>query len=846
MKSSLFDIDAVRFWLDFLHGDSRGYIHVCSTGDWTGRSFDLHRNETTDQACAYIQDLEDKNREGIYLRMTTIPFIADGRGRDSDSISFPGLWADIDLAGPGHKTTKPLPADEAAARLIIEEAGLPEPTLWVHSGGGLYPYWLLDQPYQVKQDPDKISALQELSSGWQRCLGEAAERLGLFYGTQCGDLSRVLRVPGTVNRKADLERPCRIIDQSGRLYSITELVEAFTEASAKLRVADDRGSYDRVPTPVEGSTPFDVFESETGWDHQLLLGGADWRVHHNQGGTTYWTRPGKRAIDGHSATTGRAGDRDRLYMFSDADTLIPAGGPYTKGYVYALLHHNGDLSKAAKHLKSLGFGGTSNASPLPDTLVLQGQQAPVAAARTVQLVSFPNTDTGNGKRMHALYGDKFKYVTDKRKWAQYDGLRWQILDNADPVKYHAALLAEQMLEEGKAIGDDDEYGKALIKWAKASTADARTNASVSNFRMLPGVSVRSNAFDVDPRYVGVGNGVLDLGEPGDGPKLLAPDPKYMITKTMAASYRPEVEATRWTKFMEEILPDPELRGYLQRLAGYSLRGRPNRRAMAILSGPPRSGKSKFIESMGHTFGDYGGTAAASLFRSKRDTQVNTTDLHHLRGRRFVSTSESSESTVMDEELVKRVTGLDKVNSRDLYESPQEWLPQFVLFMATNHHPKVNPEDAATWDRLKVVRFEQEFRGEGDDPELLDKLIEEADGILNWLLEGMMEFDNPSIGLNEPESVTQAGNMYRRENDNVSQFIDSCVEEHVLLAEETGEIQHATLYSMYDGWCNSNKMGNPLGSTKFGKRLASLGFERTSAKQWQGLRIGSHGMLGRMG
>src|SRR5688572_15106622 len=363
MESSQFDIEAVRFWLDFLHGDSRGFIHICSTNDWTGQAFDLRDNDCTDRAVEYVKELDVLGREGIYLRMTTIPVIAEGRGRDEDSVSFPGLWADIDLAGPGHKTDKPLPTDEASARKIIEEAGLPEPTLWVHSGGGLYPYWLLDQPYNVNRDPERVQALQELSAGWQRCLGEAAERLGVFYGTQCGDLSRVLRIPGTVNRKAGLERSCRMVDLGGgRQYQLNELVEAFVEASAKLSVADGHGSYDRVPTPVSGTSPFDVFESEAGWENDLLLGGAGWTFHHHHGATSYWTRPGKRPIDGHSATTGRAGDRDRLYMFSDADSHIPAGGPYTKGYVYALLHHNGDLSKAAKHLRSLGYGGTSDPS----------------------------------------------------------------------------------------------------------------------------------------------------------------------------------------------------------------------------------------------------------------------------------------------------------------------------------------------------------------------------------------------------------------------------------------------------------------------------------------------------
>lgn len=844
MTSSQFDIDAVRSWLEYLHGDSQGWIHICSTNDWSGLAFPLADEDWLSKATTYVAKLNNQNRQGIYLRVTTIKEpVTTGRGTDSDSLSFPGLWADIDVAGPGHKTDKPLPIDWRQARNIVQESGLPEPTLWVASGGGYYPYWLLRQAYNV-EDSEQLGALQQLSTGWQRCLGEAAERLGMFYGTQCGDLARVLRIPGTVNRKTDEERPCYVDTGGGPQYTLEQLVQYFEDASRKLKVADDQGSYDRVPlNPRDGDSPFDVFESRVDWDDADLLGGLGWQISHQRGTTTYWTRPGKSKRDGHSATTGRSADRDRMYMFSDADSVIPAGGPYTKGYVYSLIHHAGNMSNAAKDLLNRGFGQARTMSQPPDQFQFDPQPEGVPEVR---LIRFSNDDIGNGERMLALYGKQFKFVTDLKKWAKYNGKQWKLLDSPDDVKYAAAMMARQMADEAAAGDQDDDFVKLLRKWAARSTATARTDAAVANFRMIPQVRIDSYDLDKDARYLGVQNGVIDLGtELTDVPVLLPSSPDLMITKLMAASYHPDAPATRWEKFMEEIIPDAELREFLQRMCGYALLGKPNYRAMAILSGPPRSGKSKFIESISHVFGQYGGTAAAALFRQKRDGTSPTVDLHHLRGKRFVATSESSESTVMDEELIKRVTGMDKVNSRGLYENPQEWLPQFVLFMATNHHPRVNPEDNATWDRLKVIPFEQEFRGDGDDPFLLDKLVAEADGILSWLIEGLRKFRE--LGrLDEPEQVVVAGNTYRRENDTVSQFVDSSVEEQVLFTEPGAIIQNAMLYEMYDGWCARNKVGPAIGPRKFARRLESLGFERSGPKAWSGLRPGTHGMLGRMG
>src|SRR5687768_5550160 len=102
-----FDPQAARMWLDVLYpGDTPGMIHVSATGNWAGRAFN-----DRDQAVEYMQAMDP--REGVYLRATTLRRqpATGGRGSAADSLALPGLWADIDLAGPGHKTDQELPPD---------------------------------------------------------------------------------------------------------------------------------------------------------------------------------------------------------------------------------------------------------------------------------------------------------------------------------------------------------------------------------------------------------------------------------------------------------------------------------------------------------------------------------------------------------------------------------------------------------------------------------------------------------------------------------------------------------------------------------------------------------------
>jgi len=115
-------------------------------------------------------------------------------------------------------------------------------------------------------------------------------------------------------------------------------------------------------------TPGDDFEARTDWADQLLLGGAGWRVLTSRGdGYRTWKRPGKDT-PGISATTGKANDRDRLYVFSSA-TEFEQEKPYNKFGAYALLHHGGDHSAAAKELRRRGYGTQDELSPSQRDLI---------------------------------------------------------------------------------------------------------------------------------------------------------------------------------------------------------------------------------------------------------------------------------------------------------------------------------------------------------------------------------------------------------------------------------------------------------------------------------------------
>lgn len=115
----------------------------------------------------------------------------------------------------------------------------------------------------------------------------------------------------------------------------------------------------RTATAYDGVSAFDDYRSRTSW--RDILEPAGWTWSHRDGDRDYWVRPGKKKADGHSASTIEDGP---LVNFSTSVDW-PTEKGLSKGHVYALLHHDGDLSTAARALADAGYGDAPARAGLP-------------------------------------------------------------------------------------------------------------------------------------------------------------------------------------------------------------------------------------------------------------------------------------------------------------------------------------------------------------------------------------------------------------------------------------------------------------------------------------------------
>ena len=121
-----------------------------------------------------------------------------GRGKTSDIIALPGLYADLDIQHPVHRATN-LPPTRAQARAMLDI--LPPPSLVVDSGHGIHSWWLFKEVW-IFEDEHERQAAAVLLKRFQAMLQALAAQRG-WHIDATHDLTRLLRLPGTWNRKRE-------------------------------------------------------------------------------------------------------------------------------------------------------------------------------------------------------------------------------------------------------------------------------------------------------------------------------------------------------------------------------------------------------------------------------------------------------------------------------------------------------------------------------------------------------------------------------------------------------------------------------------------------------------------
>lgn len=499
---------------------------------------------------------------------------------------------------------------------------------------------------------------------------------------------------------------------------------------------------------------------------------------------------------------------------------------------------------------------------------LAGQTLKVADIDLYTMIEFMPKDATDGANFIAQsIPGCLSYNGDSKTWYVWNGrvhapltsnvVPLQMIDFlGDCLKDIDALLSTYVSTQSKIIRSDSSLDDAAKKKALAAITGPVFNARKSWGKFA--ISLHSNKgvkdvldklsrivskskthFENDRQWLVVRNGVIDIADyrKTGSVALLEHSATRPVTRYFDADYDAAASVDTWKGFLTSSIIDDggDTVKLLQKAVGAAFSAEEKPRALFNLLGAPASGKSVFLSVFNRLGQDY------SVMPNNQAIQANNGDTNFyqdaLRNKRFVGFSEVQGKKPLDDGFIKGVIGGDEQNTRQMRQMEIPWKPQCVLFIASNMPLKFNTRDEATFIKILPIPFPHSFTDVDPDHkmdrELENKVLEERNGILNWILEGMAAFWES--GLAPTAAVMAAMDGNKTANSHALQFMEALIESGLIekdnMAPVSGCLPIGTAYEMFGHWALQEGVKNIPGKMTFTSDVADFYYGKKKSGTW---------------
>ena len=444
------------------------------------------------------------------------------------------------------------------------------------------------------------------------------------------------------------------------------------------------------------------------------------------------------------------------------------------------------------------------------------------------LVTFTTDDVGNANRVLFWKGLDIRYDPDRERFHTWSDTKWVHSKKARIREQVVDVLEKIVLTEAPFYSDvafppheidkkrPRTYREVFASWAGTQRFTRKISDCMTALEGSKAIWSNTDDFDVDPFHFNVANGVIDL-RTGD---LLSHDRSYMCTQIANVTYDPKATAPQWERFLDLTQPNKQHRKYLQRLMGYALIGKVMDQIFVVHIGSGGNGKGVFLDCCSRVMGEYSTVGQRESFIRKSNSNRIPADIASMEGKRIVLVDELNDNQKMDDALLKDISGGGSIKAEAKNVNPWEYTPKFILHFRTNHLPDI-PSDPSIVRRFHPVKwiatptgrewdtFRDENHGSVDD-----FLLQEAPGILNWILEGTKDY--LKNGLQVPEDLEKEALAMLKENDPFLIFMSEST------APQQGfKLEGHKLHAAYAQWFKHNEFpGKPASSRTLYKEIKS--------------------------
>jgi putative DNA primase/helicase len=718
------------------------------------------------------------------------------------------LWADLDGCTP----------EQAVQRCAAQN--MPDPTAIVSSGNGVHLYWLLDQPFLIddvgdpppvevewlvgpdgKRKPERyitdgkdriyidqrhhLTKISPKAQYVQDILAGIAQAIG---GDHATDLTRLLRLPGTLNRKDE---------RNGKSPIPSELV--VIEPSRRYAIVD----FDRFAKPVKAPSCDRLTEPEavvlipseccshvlsddeiinlackqrkTGAKFQALWSG-DWTSHFNSP-----SEADASVVFTLAYYTKDAQQIDRLFRRSKL--MRPKWDERHGSESYG-------QNIIAKALSKVTNQFTPTKVSSANTKQRRQPPADLGFPKPAIDWDFKSDQTENAMAVEFIDVNqtKLRYVPPWKKWLAWDGKRWKVDIDSGRTTRLARRLVRNYWDRLQSIQADKQQKDwaDFCRWANRKTTIENV---VSLARCDGRTTIDHELLNQDTNLLNLQNGTLDLVTR----KFREHRQTDSITQIANVAFDPSAQCPKWRAFIDLIFGDDgEAKRYIQALLGYSCSGDVGEHILPICYGSGANGKSTLWNAIVEILGDYAMLAPSKLLLGT--SNEHDTIIASLYQRRLVAISEPDEGSRLREARVKELTGDEHITARRMREDYWSFHRTHKFWLSTNHLPRINGTDEGIWRRIKLIPFRVDLRKVTEPIADYHKVLvrEEGSGILNWLVEGFSDWR--ANGFIEPSSIIEETKSYRGKSDEIGRFIEECC-----LVDSKLVVPSSVLFKAYREW-----------------------------------------------
>ena len=352
--------------------------------------------------------------------------------------------------------------------------------------------------------------------------------------------------------------------------------------------------------------------------------------------------------------------------------------------------------------------------------------------------------------LYQLYKDQFVCVSIKNnQWYEYKDFKWHEIDSGNSLrlliskKMHDIYIkkAHDLIETITRL-ENNEQNADPLKSKSSKLGDIcillKTTTCKNNImkeaKELFYDKDFLNKLDANPYLICFNNYVVDIqnkiyrkGRPDD----------YICKSTnidyipynnlngnskFSKSIKYETIIDEINEFMKQLFPDNELRRYMWEHLASTIVGTNHNQTFNIYNGSGANGKSKLVELMSRSLGDYKATVPVTLITQKRTSIGSTSsEIVQLQGIRYAVMQEPSKGDKINEGIMKEITGGDPIQGRALFKETITFIPQFKLVVCTNVLFEIPTNDEGTWRRIRLCDFVSKFI---DNPYTNDKFLKE--------------------------------------------------------------------------------------------------------------------------